>query len=52
VFYPWQILTLLPICLALPYVTQRRRNTWVGLIIHWQNGIVLLLVLAMVLGLA
>jgi membrane protease YdiL (CAAX protease family) len=52
VFYPWQIITLLPICLALPYVTQRRQNTWVGLIIHWQNGIVLLLVLAMVLGLA
>jgi membrane protease YdiL (CAAX protease family) len=29
---------------------QRRQNTWVALIIHLQNGIVLLIVLAMVLG--
>jgi membrane protease YdiL (CAAX protease family) len=51
VFYPWQVFALLPICLALPYVAQRRQNTWVAIVIHWQNGIVLLLILAVVLGL-
>jgi membrane protease YdiL (CAAX protease family) len=50
-FYPWQVFALLPICLALPFVAQRRQNTWVALIIHLQNGVVLFLVLAMVLGL-
>jgi membrane protease YdiL (CAAX protease family) len=49
-FYPWQVLALLPICLAVPFVVQRRRNTWVALIIHVQNGAVLMFVLAMVLG--
>jgi membrane protease YdiL (CAAX protease family) len=49
-FYPWQIFALLPICLALPYIAQRRKNTWVALIIHSQNAIVFLLILAMVLG--
>ena len=31
----WPILvTLLPITLVLPWIVQRRRNTWVGIIIH------------------
>lgn len=51
-FYPWQVFALLPICLALPFVAQRLQNTWVALVIHLQNGIVLFLILAMVLGLA
>jgi membrane protease YdiL (CAAX protease family) len=51
-FYPWQAFALLPICLAVPYIAQRRQNTWVAIIIHLQNGLVLLLVLAMVLGIA
>ncbi len=51
-FYPWQVFALLPICLAIPFVAQRRRNTWPAIIIHWQNGVVLLLILAVVLGLA
>jgi membrane protease YdiL (CAAX protease family) len=50
VFYPWQIFALLPICLLLPYIAQRRQNTWVAIVIHLQNGIVLLVILAMVLG--
>ena len=49
-FYPWQIFALLPICLALPYIAQRRQNTWVAFIIHLQNAIVLVLILAMVFG--
>ncbi len=50
VFYPWQIFALLPICLGLPYIAQRRQNTWVAFIIHLQNAIVLILILAMVFG--
>ena len=49
-FYPWQGFALLPICLILPYIAQRRQNTWVALVIHSQNGIILLIILAMVLG--
>jgi len=49
-FYPWQVVALLPICLALPYIAQRRQNTWVALVIHLQNAIILLVILAMVLG--
>lgn len=49
-FYPWQAFALLPICLIIPYVAQRLQNTWPAIIIHIQNGISLLLILAMVLG--
>ena len=50
VFYPWQLFALLPICLVLPFVAQRFQNTTPAIIIHLQNGIFLLLILAMVLG--
>ncbi len=50
-FYPRQVFALLPICLAVPFVAQRRRNTWAAIVIHLQNGVFQLLVLAMVLGL-
>ena len=49
-FYPWQVFALLPICLIIPYIAQRFQNTWPAIIIHWQNGISLLLILALVLG--
>lgn len=33
--FPWQVLlTLVPITLLLPYVVQRRRSTYVGIVIH------------------
>ena len=33
--FPWQVLlALVPITLILPYVVQRRRNTWPGVVIH------------------
>lgn len=51
-FYPWQIFALLPICIALPYIAQRRQNTWVAIVIHFQNGIFQFIILAMVLGMA
>jgi membrane protease YdiL (CAAX protease family) len=28
------MLVLLPIALLLPWIVQRRRNTWVGVVIH------------------
>ncbi len=51
VFYPWQIVALLPICLILPYIAQRRQNTWVAIIIHLQNAILGVIILLLVLGL-
>ncbi len=51
-FYPWQAFALMPICLVLPYIAQRRQNNWPAIIIHWQNGIVLLLILTLVVGIA
>ncbi len=51
-FYPWSAVSLLPICLTIAYVSQRRRNTTPAIIMHWlYNGLPLLLVLGMVLGL-
>jgi membrane protease YdiL (CAAX protease family) len=51
-FYPWQAFALLPICLAVPFVAQRQHNTWTAIIIHSQNAIILLLILAMIFGIA
>jgi membrane protease YdiL (CAAX protease family) len=50
--YPWQVFALLPICLMIPFVAQRRQNSWPGIIIHWLNVIPLVLILAAVLGIA
>lgn len=45
--FPWQVLvTLVPITLILPYVVQRRRSTWAGVIIHAGFGGAGFLVLA------
>jgi len=45
--FPWQVLlTLVPITLILPYVVQRRRSTWAGLVIHTGFGAMGFLVLA------
>jgi membrane protease YdiL (CAAX protease family) len=46
--FPWQVLlTLAPITLILPYVVQRRRSTWAGLVIHAGFGAMGFLVLAL-----
>ena len=34
IFTPWNLITLLPGCLALAYVAQRLKNTWPGIIAH------------------
>ena len=52
VFYPWQVIALLPICLVVPFVAQRLQNTWPAILIHVQNGVILLLILAMVMGIS
>lgn len=32
--FGWQVILLLPILCVLPYIVQRRRNSWLGVIIH------------------
>jgi membrane protease YdiL (CAAX protease family) len=45
--FPWQVLlTLVPITLILPYVVQRRRSTWAGIVIHAGFGAMGFLALA------
>jgi membrane protease YdiL (CAAX protease family) len=49
--FPWQVvLMLVPITLILPWVVQRRRSTWIGLVVHAAFGAIGFLALA--LGLA
>lgn len=51
-FFPWAIISLLPVCMTIAYVSQRRQNNTPAVIIHWlYNGLPLFVVLAMVLGL-
>lgn len=51
-FYPWAVVALLPVCLVIALVSQRRQNNTPALVIHWlYNGLPLLIVLGMVLGL-
>jgi membrane protease YdiL (CAAX protease family) len=49
-FYPWRVIDLLPYTLIIAFVAQHRKNTWPAIIIHCQNAMVLVVVLAMVLG--
>lgn len=45
--FPWQVLvTLVPITLILPYIVQRRHNTWIGVVIHAAFGAMGFLALA------
>jgi CAAX protease family protein len=45
--FPWQVLvTLAPITLILPYIVQRRRSTWIGVVIHAAFGAMGFLALA------
>jgi len=50
-FKYWDWLSLLPVCLALSFVAQRRRNTWPGIITHFViNGLSLVPILGVVLS--
>ena len=45
--FPWQVLvTLVPITLIRPYIVQRRRSTWIGVVIHAAFGAMGFLALA------
>ena len=50
IFKYWSVIGLLPVCLALTYVAQRRQNTWPGIITHFIiNGLGLITQNALVL---
>jgi membrane protease YdiL (CAAX protease family) len=50
-FWRWNILVIMPIALAIPYVVQRTRNTWVGIIAHGiANAIPLVMIVKGVIG--
>jgi membrane protease YdiL (CAAX protease family) len=34
VFWKWNLIILLPVCLSLSYVVSKRKNTWIGIIVH------------------
>ncbi len=47
----WDILTLVPVCLLIAYISQKRQSNWAGLIAHaLVNGSGVLLILAAVAG--
>ena len=50
-FKYWSWLGLLPVCLALSFVAQKRRNTWPGIITHFAvNGLSLVPILSAILS--
>lgn len=50
-FKYWSVIGLLPVCLVLSYVAQRRQNTWPGIINHFIiNGLSLIPIIGAVLG--
>jgi membrane protease YdiL (CAAX protease family) len=47
-FAPWNLIGILPGCLALSYVAQRLKNTWPGIIAHGlANGLLVLIVVVL-----
>ncbi len=34
VFWKWNLIILLPVCLSLSYIVYRQKNTWIGIIAH------------------
>ena len=51
VFYPWVLLSYLPVCLTISFIAQRLKNTWPGIILHFAiNGLVLIPITLGVLG--
>jgi membrane protease YdiL (CAAX protease family) len=50
-FKYWQWIGLLPVCLTLSFVAQKRRNTWPGIITHFAvNGLSLVPILSVILS--
>ncbi|MEM8657214.1 MAG: CPBP family intramembrane glutamic endopeptidase, partial [Pseudomonadota bacterium] len=44
-FMWWNVLTLLPISLAVPYLVQRYQNTWIGIYLHGVGNLLVLAIL-------
>jgi membrane protease YdiL (CAAX protease family) len=52
VFWKWNLLMILPVALAVPFVVQKTRNTWAGIIAHGiLNAVPLGIIIAGVAGL-
>lgn len=51
IFKYWDILTLVPVCLSIAWISQKRQNNWAGLIAHAiVNGVAIPYILAAVAG--
>lgn len=51
VFWKWNLIMLLPGCLALSFVAQRLKNTWPGIIVHFAfNGMGMIPIVLGILG--
>lgn len=44
-FMRWNFITLMPISLVIPYLVQRRQNTWIGIILHGLGNLLVLVIL-------
>lgn len=44
-FFRWNLITLMPISLLLPFLVQKFGNTWIGVIIHGTGNLLLLIIL-------
>ena len=50
-FKYWDILTLVPVCLSIAWISQKRQNNWAGLLAHAiVNGMAIPFILAAVAG--
>jgi membrane protease YdiL (CAAX protease family) len=45
VFWKWNLIVILPVALSIPFVVQRTRNTWVGIIAHGVGNFIPLVVI-------
>ena len=51
VFWKWNLIMLLPTCLALSFVAQRLKNTWPGIIVHFAfNGMAMIPIVLGIMG--
>lgn len=51
IFIWWKMIMLLPVCLVIAWIAQRRKSTWASIIIHYLfNGIAFIAILMGVLG--
>lgn len=51
VFWKWNLIALLPSCLALSYVVYVRKNTWIGIITHMMfNSVPLVAIIIGIIG--